>query len=123
MEWIAGIAQVVAALGIFNVWFLRLNRATDYRGGDATDMEEEFAVYGLPPWSVVVVGLAKLSFATMLMYGLWHDGAAVAGAVGLGLLMACAVAMHVRVQDPVSRAVPAAGLLLLCLLVLVGRLM
>ena len=37
-------AQTGAALWILNVWFLRFNKDTGYRGGDATNMVEEFGL-------------------------------------------------------------------------------
>ena len=48
MESICSIAQLIIALGILNVWLLRFNKATIYRGGSAKNMKEEFATYGLP---------------------------------------------------------------------------
>jgi hypothetical protein len=50
MEYIPIVLQLVVALGIFNVWLLRSNKASSYRGGDAKTMREEFAAYGLPFW-------------------------------------------------------------------------
>ncbi len=50
MEYIRSIAQLIIALGILNVWLLRFNKATSYRGGAAKNMTEEFATYGLPVW-------------------------------------------------------------------------
>ncbi len=48
METIGLLAQVVVALGILNVWIIRFNRSTQYRGGGAQNMREEFQAYGLP---------------------------------------------------------------------------
>ena len=53
-------SQIVAALGIFNVWFVRFGKATSYRGGSARSLKEEFQVYGLPGWSVGVIGFLKV---------------------------------------------------------------
>ena len=63
--------QVVVALGIYNVWLLRFGKSTNWRGGTARTMKEEFAVYGLPGWFMGVVGFLKLLFATLLIVGLW----------------------------------------------------
>ena len=46
------VGQVIAALGIFNVWIIRFGKATNWRGGDAKNLKDEFQVYGLPGWSV-----------------------------------------------------------------------
>ena len=44
---LVSILQVVIALGLLNVWLIRANRSTGYRGGAAKNIKEEFAVYGL----------------------------------------------------------------------------
>ena len=105
--------QVVIALCIFNVWLLRFNKATDYRGGEATNLREEFAVYGLPAWSVYVIGALKLTFAVLLLVGLWLPQLVTPAAIGMAVLMAGAVSMHIKVGDPPKRAAPAAGMLAL----------
>lgn len=56
MEYIRSIAQLIIALGILNVWLLRFNKATVYRGGGAKNMKQEFAAYGLPGLVYVVCG-------------------------------------------------------------------
>ena len=46
MKLIGKLAQTAAALWILNVWFNRFNKDTGYRGGDATNMKEEFEGHG-----------------------------------------------------------------------------
>jgi len=36
------VGQVIAALGIFNVWIIRSGKATQRRGGDAKSLKDEF---------------------------------------------------------------------------------
>ena len=50
MQTVIHIIQIVIALAIFNVWVLRLNKSTNWRGGSASNMKEEFKAYGLPEW-------------------------------------------------------------------------
>ena len=57
---------------IFAVWIFRPNLQTNYRAGNAKNIFEEFAVYGLPKWSVYAVGATKLTLATMLIAGIWY---------------------------------------------------
>ena len=57
MEYLIIVLQLVVALGILNVWLLRSRRSTPFRGGDAKNMHEEFAAYGLPYWFMCVVGV------------------------------------------------------------------
>ena len=83
-------------------------------------MKEEFAVYGLPDWFMTVVGLLKVSFALLLVAGIWVPDLAKAAAAGLGLLMAGAIWMHAKVNDPFRKHVPALTILGLCTFILVS---
>lgn len=111
------ISQLVIAFGIYNVWLLRANRATEYRGGGAQNMEEEFRVYGLSTRCMKVVKIFKLSFATLLLLGALYRPLACVGAVGMGGLMLAAVVMHAKVHDPIKKTLPALSLLALSLVV------
>jgi hypothetical protein len=115
MEMIVKAVQIIVALGIYNVWFLRLGKSTNWRGGNARSMKEEFAVYGLPSWSLGVIGFLKVLFATGLVVGVWVPGLTKPSAIGLGLLMAGAVTMHFKVKDPMLKSLPAFTLLVLCI--------
>lgn len=119
MEAVRTVLQIVVALGIFNVWILRFGKSTGWRGGSASSMKEEFAVYGLPTWFMGVVGALKLLFAAMLIAGIWLEPLVLPAAIGLGVLMLGAIAMHVRVKDPAKKSVPAFTMLVLCILVAV----
>ena len=111
------VAQVVAALGIMNVWLLRPQKATAWRGGEATNMREEFAVYGLPEWFMFAVGLLKLTFAALLIAGVWFPAVTKPAALGLGALMLAAVVMHLKVGDPLRKSLPAFTVLILCVVI------
>lgn len=117
MEVAANIAQVIIALGIFNVWILRPGKSTAYRPGQAGSIMEEFAAYGLPRWAVFVVGGLKLALAVALLVGLWFPAVARVAALGMAVLMAGAIAMHLKAGDPPKKSLPAASLLTLSLLV------
>lgn len=114
------ITQVFVAVAIFNVWLLRYGKATDYRGGNARSLKEEFAVYGLPDWFMGVVGFAKLLFAALLIAGIWFSPLTKPAAAGMAVLMLGAVSMHVKVKDPLKKALPALGMFVLCLIVAVA---
>ena len=111
------IAQIVIALGIVNVWLLRFGKATSYRGGTATTMREEFAAYGLPPWAVYVIGGLKLILAALLIVGIWVPQLTQPAAIGMAVLMAGAIAMHVKVKDAPLKSLPALCMLALSLFV------
>ncbi len=114
MPIIGSVAQVIVALGILNVWLLRYGKATPYRGGEAKNMREEFAAYGLPFWFMCVIGVLKVGLAVTLLVGLWLPAVVVPAAAGMGALMAGAVAMHFKAGDPVKKALPAMSVLALC---------
>ena len=113
METAVLVAQIVIALGIFNVWILRFGKATSYRGGAASNMREEFAAYGLPPWSVYVIGALKLLLAGLLIAGVWVHPLTRPAAIGMAALMLGALAMHVKVKDPALKSLPALTMLAL----------
>jgi hypothetical protein len=117
METAVLLIQVVIALGIYNVWLLRRGKTTGWRGGTAKDLSEEFEVYGLPAWFMGLVGALKLSFATLLIVGVWYDPVVRPAAMGMAILMVGAIAMHVKVKDPMIRSLPAFTMLVLSLFV------
>ena len=105
----------MAGLGIYNVWLLRFKKSTAYRGGNAGNLKEEFAYYGLPAWSVFVIGFLKLSSATGLLLGIFSPIVVLPSALLLAVLMAGALSMHIKVRDPLKKAIPALSLLVLTL--------
>ena len=121
METVALICQILIALGIVNVWLLRPGKSTAWRGGGARTMKEEFAVYGLPGWAMVLVGLLKLLFAAGLIAGIWIPALTIPSAAGIGVLMLGAVAMHFKVHDPPKKSLPAFTMFILYSSCDVGR--
>lgn len=103
--------QVIVGLGLLNVWLLRRQSATAYRGGDAKNLKEEFATYGLPAPMFYVVGGLKIACGVLLLAGLAYAPVVLPAAAVVAVLMLGAVAMHLKVGDPVSKYVPAALML------------
>ena len=112
---ITTVVQIIIALGIFNVWILRFNKPTDWRGGDAASLKEEFKIYGLPGWSVRFVGFIKVLSAIGLIVGIWLPELVLYSAAGIAVLMIGAIAMHVKVKDAWIKSLPAFALLILSL--------
>lgn len=106
--------QVIVALGLLNVWVLRSSRNTPYRGGDAKTLKEEFAAYGFPAWFCYLVGALKIGAAFALLAAIWLQSLLLPAAALVAVLMAGAVAMHLRVRDPLVKSAPALAMLLLC---------
>ena len=117
VEYVKIAAQIVIAISIYNVWFLRFNKATKYRGGDAQSMKDEFASYGLPDYFVWVIGFSKVTFATLLIIGIYINSLVFPASVGMALLMIGAIAMHVKVKDDIIKSLPATIFLILSLVV------
>ncbi len=107
MNAIGKATETAAALWIMNVWFLRFNKDTGYRGGDATDMKEEFAEYGMSEKTMYAVGATKVSLASMMLVGLFVPKLARPASAGLAAMMLGAIGMHVKVKDPIKRSLPA----------------
>ena len=121
MESLVQICQIIVGCGLLNVWLLRFNKSTAYRGGSAANMLEEFAAYGLPAWSCYLVGFLKVASAFALLAGLLYPAIVLPGAVVIALLMAGAVAMHVKVGDPFKKSLPALSVLILSAIIIAGR--
>lgn len=107
MPTIGKIARTVAGLWILNVWFHRFDKDTGYRGGDATNMKEEFAVYGMSENTMYAVGATKVTLASMMLAGHWFPKLIRPASAGLAAMMLGAIGMHMKVKDPIKRALPA----------------
>ena len=116
MNMIARVAQTAAALWILNVWFNRFGKDTGYRGGDATNMKEEFAEYGFSENTMYAVGAAKVTLAGLLIVGHAEPRVVRPAAIGLAIFMLGAIGMHVKVGDPVKRYLPALSVLSLSMI-------
>jgi hypothetical protein len=113
MKIVGRIAQTVAALWILNVWFNRFNKDTGYRGGGATNMQEEFAEYGFSKNQMYAVGAAKVSLATLMLAGHAAPKLVRPASTGLAMFMVGALGMHIKVKDPIKRSMPAITVLAL----------
>ncbi len=112
--------QVLIALGLINVWIVRFKKATSYRGAGAQNMKEEFAVYGLPDWSVYVVGFLKMVIAIIMILVLLVPPLMITVGIPafglLSVLMLGAIAMHIKVKDSLIKTLPAISMLAMSLL-------
>jgi hypothetical protein len=115
------VLQILVGVGLLNVWLLRPNKPTPYRGGGARSLEEEFALYGLPDAMRYVVGVLKVGAGIIMLAGVWWPVPVREAAIVVVLLMVGAIAMHIKVKDPARRAVPAVLMLVMCLGILVSR--
>ncbi|ABA88594.2 hypothetical protein Pcar_1345 [Syntrophotalea carbinolica DSM 2380] len=120
MDQLKVICQLIIALGIFNVWVLRFGKETVWRGGTAKNMREEFEAYGLPFVFMITIGLLKIMLAILLIVGIWVPAVTRFAAFGLAILMSGAVGMHLKINDPIKKSLPAMSMLALSLIVALG---
>ena len=111
---ILAILQLVVGLGLLNVWMIRRDGPTSYRGGDAQTLRGEFEAYGLPKWMFYLVGGLKVVSGLALIVGIWVPTIVRPAALLVAVLMVGAVAMHLKVKDPVRRSLPALAVLAMC---------
>jgi hypothetical protein len=84
--------------------------------------QEQSAHAGFSVTAYRRIGALEVAGAIGLLVGLWWAPLGVAAGIGLALLMAGAVIVHVRIKDPAKMAAPAAVLGLIALAAVILRL-
>lgn len=120
MDYLTAFLQIIVALGLLNVWVVRNNQKTSYRGSNASSLKDEFATYGLPLWSYYVIGFLKISSALLLLVGLWKPFLVFPAALVISILMVGALFMHIKVRDPLKKSVPALIMLIFSIIICIG---
>ena len=115
---ILSVFQAVIGLSVLRVWLLNFNKPTKWRAGNAISMREEFEVYGLPDWTLYMVGFLKVAFSVGLLAGIWLPELVVTSAAGIAFFMFFAILMHIRVKDPIVKSIPAITFLTLSMLII-----
>ena len=116
MKVLSKILSVVVGLTVINVWLFRSNRSTSYRGGDASSLLEEFQVYGLDDY-FLIIGIVKVSLAIMLLFSLYFKKLSFFASSGIAVMMLVAVYMHINVGDELIKSMPASVMLTSCLII------
>ena len=116
MKVLSKILSVVVGLTVINVWLFRSNRSTSYRGGDAASLLEEFQVYGLEDY-FLIIGIIKVSLAIMLLLSLYFKKLSFFASSGIGIMMLVAVYMHINIGDELIKSMPASVMLASCLII------
>lgn len=115
MKSILNILLVVVSVTVITAWTYNINLDTTFRGGDATNMIEEFEAYGLNQTTMVVVGIFKVSCAIMLLFGLKYRKLILPAAGVMALFMIAAVYFHFSISDPIIPTAPSLLMLASCL--------
>lgn len=112
------IIKLVTVFGIFNVWMLRYNKSTKYRGGKAKNLKEEFRTYGLNKWTMYIIGSIKIGISILFIVSslmndslILKDSIDFYGAATMSLIMIGAIIMHIKVNDPFKKSMPAITML------------
>ena len=116
MKLLSKILSVIVGITVINVWLFRSNRSTSYRGGDASNLLEEFQVYGLDDY-FLIIGIVKVSLAIMLLLSLYYKKLSFFASSGIGVMMLVAVFMHINVGDELIKSMPASVMLTSCLVI------
>lgn len=98
---------------VTNVWLFRFNKETPYRGGDAVNMIEEFAEYGLNANIMYLVGFLKIVASIGLIIGLLKTKISIYSSLLMSFLMIGAIYFHFKISDPAIKYFPSV-LMLLC---------
>jgi len=117
MEYLIIALKLIVGLSILNVWLLRAKKPTEWRGGNASNITEEFEAYGLPTWFMFLIGVVKSVLAVLLIASIQFPGLEYPAAVGIAVLMAGAVIMHFKIGDPPKKSFPAGIFLISALLI------
>ena len=102
--------QIITAASILFVWVVRYD-----------NIISEFQQYQLPVWLRDMVGILKLSFAIMLLVGIFNDNLKLLGSSGLIILMLAALLTHVKVKNPFYKALPSLTLLTFSTIILLSN--
>ena len=118
MDWIKIALQIIIGVTIFNVWIVRFGMPTKWRGGNSNSMKEEFEAYGLPSWFMTLIRFLKLTLALLLIVGIFVPVLIKPAAIFMAILMLGAIAMHIKLKDPMIKSFPAFSMLVLsCILI------
>lgn len=116
MEYIEIIIKLVISLSVLNVWLLRARRPTQWRGGNAESLKDEFQAYGLSEGMMKAVGSIKILLSLLIIASIFYQPLENFGAIGMAIMMAGAVFMHIKIKDAHKRSLPAFIFLCLSLL-------
>lgn len=120
MDTVIKFLQLVVAFGLLNVWIIRRDQETPYRGANSRSLKNEFTAYGLPLWSFYLIGFIKICSALLLLLGLWIPVFVFPSALVISLIMLGAVCMHLKVRDPMKKSLPALIMLFFSIVICIG---
>ena len=118
MKYIKIILSLIISLTILNVWLIRFDSNSIYRGGEAKNMIQEFEEYGFNENIVYIVGFLKVSAALVLLLGIYYNKLIFPAALTISLFMISAIIMHFKVSDELIKFMPSSILLFSSLVII-----
>ncbi|MEJ6674628.1 MAG: DoxX family protein [Polaribacter sp.] len=106
MENILILAQLIVSISVLIVWVFRYD-----------NIVLEFKQYGLSNLLRNFVGALKISLATILILGIWHQEFLFISSMAMAFLMVCAQLCHFKVKNNWMKFMPSLSLLILSLLI------
>lgn len=106
MEYLKIIVKIIISLSVLNVWLLRANKKTSWRGANATSLKNEFKKYGLSETTMKIVGFVKITLAILIAASIFYPEIENYSALGMAIMMLGAIAMHFKIKDEFKCYVP-----------------
>jgi hypothetical protein len=115
------ILSFIISIVVLSAWTFKLNQPSVFRGGASGNMSEEFAAYGLDDTIMIGVGIFKVFLAIVLLIGAFKFPKLIKpAALGIALFMVGAVYFHISIGDGILPTLPAASMLLCCLVLVLN---
>ena len=106
MEKLVVVSQLIVAISVIVVWVFRRE-----------NIIVEFKQYGISNNIREIVGALKISLATILILGIYHNEFLISSSLAMAFLMICAQYFHFKVKNPFNKFIPSLSLLILCLFI------
>ncbi len=119
MNFLIVLIKIIVGLSVLNVWLIRANKPTRWRGANAANLTEEFAYYGISRGFMKMIGNIKIILAILLILSIWINWLENFAALGISIMMLAAVGMHLKVKDPFIRALPSFTFSILSLILVI----
>ena len=119
MNELAILLQVFVALVVFNVWTIRSDKPTKYRGGSARTLREEFVEFGLSKKIFLYTSLIKPMLAVALIVAIFFPFMTIPIALLMAFFMAAALLMHYRIRDKLIKFIAPATIFACCIAIVI----
>ncbi len=106
MDNLVNLAQITVAVSVFYVWTFRFHNVL-----------KEFEQFGLSDLTRNLVGVAKISLATLLVVGIWYPSLVLIPSLLMGIFMLSAQYYHFKISNPFIKHLPSLILLILCVFI------